>query len=121
MDGVGLPSPKKGPYYKRPDIHITRWDSKYYEDLSTWYTAQDKEAYEEDKRTRLDRLGLTAARPAAGDAAADAAADAATDVAADASATSTDSTTSTDTTAEDGTGELTGPGWVIQLNGYHYH
>lgn len=108
MDGVGLPSPKDLPYYKRPDIHITRWDCKYYEDLSTWYTQQVKDAYEEDKRTRLDRLDLTPAKAETGDAAAEAAAD---------------TTAAADSTGEGeaGTGELTGPGWVIQLNGYHYH
>jgi type IV pilus assembly protein PilM len=133
MDGVGLPSPKDVPYYKRTDIHFTRWDCKYYDDLSTWYTEQVASAYEEDKRTRLDRLGLTeTVTPADGTgevaaeggevAAADAGAEA-TDAAAVADTASTD-TASTDTGADGeggGAGGLSGPGWVIQLNGYHYH
>lgn len=112
MDGVGLPSPKDLPYYKRTEIHITRWDCRYYDDLATWYTEPVAQAYETDKLTREDRLGLTAPAPAEGDAAAEEPA-------------ATDSTeTTAETAAEDDAavpGSLTGPGWVIQLNGYHYH
>lgn len=129
MDGVGLPSPKDLPYYKRTDIHFTRLDCKYYDDLATWYTQPVADAYEEDKRTRLDRLNLTeTVAPADGAAGADAAAGdggAAAGAATDAAATDT---AATDTTASDGMGGEgavpggpTGPGWVIQLNGYHYH
>ena len=123
MDGVGLPDPKVLPYYKRTDLHFTRWDCKYYDDLATWYTEPVSAAYEEDKRTRLDRLGLAQPVVPAGDAA-DTGDAAATDAVAAPEATSTDTTasdTATASTEAAAPGVMSGPGWVIQINGYHYH
>jgi type IV pilus assembly protein PilM len=125
MDGVGLPNPKDVPYYKRTDIHFTRWDCKYYDDLSTWYTQPVADAYEEDKRTRLDRLGLTETVTPADATAAEPGAEVANAAAAAPAETAATDTAATDSTAAEGEGAvaggLTGPGWVIQLNGYHYH
>jgi type IV pilus assembly protein PilM len=119
MDGVGLPSPKDVPYYKRSDIHFTRWDCKYYDDLSTWYTQPVAEAYEDDKRGRLDRLRLN--KPAAPDAGAAGAGAVAAAPAADAAADGAAATTDPAAGGDAAPGALSGPGWVIQLNGYHYH
>ncbi len=110
MTGVGLPNPKDVPYYKRDDIHITRLDCKYFDDLSTWYTEPVSSAYEEDKRSRLDRLGL--AVPVAAPGAEGVPADAAAPV---------DAVPADPAAGGEVVGGLTGPGWVIQINGYHYH
>ncbi|MCC6512001.1 MAG: pilus assembly protein PilM, partial [Pirellulaceae bacterium] len=115
-------SPKELPYYKRETIHITRWDCRYYEDLSTYYSSSVSALYEEDKRTREDRLGLAKAPPPEADAAAEAPAEETAD------ATATDATATDDTMAADGMameggegGEGMGPGWVIQINAHHFH
>ena len=110
------PSPLEVPYNKRTDLHITKIDSKYYDSIATYLTERVLSLYEEDKRTREDRLGLAVV----------------TDATAEGSEESTDATatdtTSTDTmTTDDGTTSAEGgeggesPGWVIQINGYHYH
>lgn len=111
-------TPEELPYYKREDIHITRLDCKYYEDLSVYYNERVKAAYDEDKRVREDRLNLKPTTTEEG-------ADPAADPAADATATDTAATDATATEGAEGEaaeGEgLTGPGWVIQLIGYHFH
>ena len=53
------PSPLVLPYNKRTDIHITKIESKYFETMSTYFTDRVKGFYEEDKKTREDRLGLS--------------------------------------------------------------
>jgi type IV pilus assembly protein PilM len=103
-DARVVPSPLDVPYNKRTDLHVTRIDSKYYEALSTWFTDEIKALYEEDVSTRLDRLGL-AHTPA--DAAS---AEGGTEPAPAAAAS--------DAEGEDTMGL---PGWVFQINGYHYH
>ena len=102
------PSPLQVPYNKRTDLHITKIDSKYYETISTYLTESILQLYQEDKVTREGRLGLNvvAAETAEGDAASTEAAPAA-----DAAATTTEGSTEGGET----------PGWVIQINGYHYH
>ena len=103
-------TPEDLPYYKREDIHISRLDCKYYEDLSTYFNERVQAAYDEDKRVREDRLNL---KPPAADGAEPGADPAA------AAAPAADATAG-DAAAGDGAG-VTGPGWVIQLNGWHYH
>lgn len=44
------PSPKELPFEDRPDIHITELDSKYHEDLSTWFTDSVARRYREELR-----------------------------------------------------------------------
>ncbi len=108
------PSPLEVPYNKRTDLHITKIDSKYFESISTYLTENVLALYDEDKRTREDRLGLAVVvDPSAegGDAPTEGAAT-------DATATA-DATVSADTTVSAEGGES--PGWVIQINGYHYH
>jgi type IV pilus assembly protein PilM len=46
-----VPTPKEGlPYEERKDIHVTQLDSKYYEDLSTWFTDEVEERYRQELR-----------------------------------------------------------------------
>jgi len=116
------PSPLELPYNKRTDLHITKIDSKYFESISTYLTERVLSLYDEDKRTREDRLGLavvTDATAEGGEVATEGDA-AVTDVAAtdatDAAATDT-MTTDAGTSGEGGESS----GWVIQFNGYTYH
>ncbi len=109
-----VPSPLDVPYNKRTDLHVTRIDSKYFETLSTWYTEEIKQLYEEDERTRLDRLGLVTY----------AADQTATDGATESAETPTDTSSaapSTTDAASGGEDTMGLPGWVFQINGYHYH
>ncbi|MCA9134686.1 MAG: pilus assembly protein PilM, partial [Planctomycetales bacterium] len=65
FDVKSMPTPEELPYHKRTDIHITKIDSKYYENLNKYLTPKVLEAYEEDKKSRLDRLGLLEIPPEA--------------------------------------------------------
>ena len=112
------PSPLVLPYEDRTDLHITKIDSKYFETMSTYFTEKVKALYEEDKRTREDRLGLTAATDAASEGGEAASTD--TAAAATTGAAATGTTASADASADSGDA-MSQPGWVIQLNGYHYH
>lgn len=96
-----FPSPEEVPYNQRTDLHITKIDNKYYDDLSTYFTERVSALYEEDKKTRLDRLGLLEIPPEGeeGTVAEDAAAE---------------------TETVDGE-EGANAGWVVQIDGYHYH
>lgn len=93
---------------RREELHITSMDCEKFTDLSSWF-ARVKPFYHE--------MPTPAEAPAAG---ADAGADTAPgDAAAPADAYA-------DGTSPDGTGAAaapppTGPGWVIQLTGYHFH
>lgn len=101
-DPSAIPDPLEVPYKERTTIHVTKIDSKYYDDLTTFTTERMLALYEEDKKTRLDRLGLLEF-PEEGEAGMDAAADAGA-------------------TAEPAAaGEEGNAGWVIQIDGYHYH
>ncbi len=102
FDPRAMPSPTEVPYDERTDIHVTKLDSKYYEDLSTYLTEDIVRLYEEDKKTRLERLGLL--EPAPEDGAED----------------SADTTTAATGTAF-GDGDEGNSGWVIQIDGFHYH
>ncbi len=108
-DAAPDPSPLELPYNKRTDLHITKIDSKYFETISTYLTEEVLKLYEEDKITREGRLGLNL--PAAteeGEASAEGA-----------EATASTETATTTETSSEGGGDT--PGWVIQINGYHYH
>ncbi len=113
------PSPLVLPYDERTDLHITKIDSKYYETMSTYFTDTVKALYEEDKRTREDRLGLSVAPASTEGGEAPASTDTASADAAPADATASTSSSS-DASADSGDA-MSKPGWVIQLNGYHYH
>ncbi len=90
--------PKKFPFNERETIYVTKLDSKYFEDLSTYKTEAVEAAYESNKKSRLELLGLLKVDEAGGDAAA--------------AATETATTTTT------ATGNS---GWVVELDAYHFH
>lgn len=125
LKGKPYPPPHEYPYQYRKDIHVEKVDSRYFDDLATWFDEQHKRQYEEDRAGRLTLLGSAAAdapkAPAAatdgstGDPATAPAADA---TAADASAAPADA--GAEGGAAPGTGP-TGPGWVVELKCYHYY
>lgn len=132
FDVKSIPSPDELPYIDRTDIHITKIESKYYDDLSKYLTPKVVAGYEEDKKSRLTLLGLLeippegeteAAAETEGTTTAGYAADtsyggeaaASTDALADASA---------DPSLDAGTEGTAGPsnaGVVFQLEGFHFH
>lgn len=131
LKGKPYPPPHEYPYQYRKDIHVEKVDSRYFDDLATWFDEQHKRQYEEDKIGRLLLLGSAAAdapkTPPAAAAADGATGDAAAaDAAAPADATATDATATTtgeggaEGGAAAGTGP-TGPGWVVELKCYHYY
>lgn len=131
-----LPTPQELPYQDRKEIHIVSIESKYYEDIAMYLTEPIKKLYIDDRRTRLDRMGLPddtfvpteGASEEGADATADVAATAPADTAtaaapADAATTTADATATAD---GDATGLVEGEGtansgWVVQFKGYTYH
>ncbi len=130
VDLKNLPTPSELPYIDRTDIHITKIESKYYEDINQYLTPKVLAAYEEDKKSRLTLLGelvipeatedgaAVDGEAAVGDAAVGdaAAAEPAAEVAADPLASED---ASLDAAVEEG-----GPsnaGVVFQIEGFHYH
>lgn len=99
-----LPSPEEVPFDERTEIHITKLESRYFEDVSSFLTERVLASYESDKRSRLERLGLLKI-PAEGEEAED----------------STVEASSTETSVDTADGDESTAGWVIQLDGYHYH
>jgi type IV pilus assembly protein PilM len=104
--------PVKYPYTDRKDFQITKIESKFYDDISTWLTEPLKAEYERLKESRENLLGLTP-KPAADGSTAEATSTAATDTA------SSDANASTEST-DAGTGEAV-PSYVVQLEGHHYY
>lgn len=107
------PSPMEVPYNKRTDLFITKIDSKYFTDIATYKTEKITALYEEDKKSRENALGLLKEVPAGEAAEGDAAST-------DTTATDTESTDTTSTESTDG-GDSANSGWVIQIDGFHYH
>jgi len=107
---------------ERNEIHITSMECEWFPDLGSWYSGGIGERIEQAKNA----AALPAAAPAApaGDAAAADAADPAAAVPAD-GAVGGDAAAggAAPASGEAATPEAgpTGPGWVIQLRGYHYH
>lgn len=93
--------PKKFPFNERETIYVTKLDSKYFEDLTTYKTTMLEEAYESNKKSRLELLGLLK-----------------TDEAASGDAAASTTTTTTETSTSTATGNS---GWVIELEAYHFH
>ncbi|TWU49391.1 type IV pilus assembly protein PilM [Rubripirellula reticaptiva] len=83
-DGKVL-GPKELPYLDRKDFHVQQFETKYYEDLSLWYTEKVARRYRDEYRSWARITG--------------------------------------NPVPEDLNEDLgpTGPGWVIQLNCYHYY
>ncbi len=80
------PSPKVLPFDDRPDLHITKLESKKFDDLATgWFTEPVKKRWLEEYRNWARVMKTTVPE-----------------------------TVATDTGP-------TGPGWVFELQGYHYY
>jgi type IV pilus assembly protein PilM len=135
FDVKTMPSPEEVPYNQREDIHITKIDSKFYDDLSKYLTSKIVTLYEEDKKTRLGRLGLdeTPAEVGTEGELAGEEGEAVDAAATDTTAADTTAAYGGDTSAGygadagagyGGDGAVGGSGdagWVIQVDGYHYH
>jgi type IV pilus assembly protein PilM len=119
----------------RPELHITSLECEYLPDVSIWYQGIQR-FYEEAKQSasrlsEADEAAPAAAAPAdAGPATgAEAAATDSAGVAADSAAAPATIDPAADAYAADGSaaadaaaaGGVTGPGWIIQLKGYHFH
>ncbi len=104
FDVKKLPTGDEKPYNQRKELHIVKVESKYYEDISTYLDEALLSQYESDKNTRLERLGLLKVAEEGTEGA-------------EGEAAST--TAATDSTAS--SGDESTAGWVIQLDGYHYH
>ncbi len=77
--------PKELPYMDRKDIHVTQMETKYYDDLATWFTEQVATRYRLELRSWARITGNPVPEG-----------------------------------LNEDTGP-TGPGWVIQMNCYHYY
>ncbi|MBM4000667.1 MAG: type IV pilus assembly protein PilM [Planctomycetes bacterium] len=93
-----VPDPKVVPYGKRQEIHIESIETQYMEDLATWWTDPMKQRYEEGKRVMRGEQPATASGSTDGSS----------------------STTSTATAGATETAALTGDGWIIEFDGYHF-
>jgi type IV pilus assembly protein PilM len=115
-DGKVL-SPKELPFVDRKDIHVTEVETKFFEDLSTWWsTPLLATRYREELRNWVELTGekLRPEEEEAMQAAAE-----------ESLLMSTSSETSgsygTSSSFEAPAGGPEGQGWVIQLSCYHYH
>lgn len=109
FDVKKLPTGDELPYNQRKDLHIVKVESKYYEDISTYLDETVLAQYESDKKSRLERLGLLKVAEEGEEGAQG-----------EAASTATDTAAAADTATAAGGDESTA-GWVIQLDGYHYH
>lgn len=120
------PDPIKLPFGERQTLYITAIESQYFEDLALWFTEPVKQRYLENERAlAAEDEAAEGAANAVGEGAAPA--DAATEEtpAAEEPAPVEPTSTATSTTdpnapAAEGEGP-SGPGWVIELRGYHYY
>lgn len=110
FDVKKLPTGDEKPYNQRRELHIVKVESKFYEDISGFLTESVLAQYESDKNSRLERLGLLKVVE-----------DGAEEGVAGSDAGETSSTATDTTVATDADGEESNAGWVIQLDGYHYH
>ena len=109
FDVKSIPTPDELPYIDRTDIHVTKIETKYFDDLSRYLTPRVVSGYEEDERSRLTMLGLLKVSADGEDVAV-----------AGSEGDSTDTTAATD----DVDATLSGDGdtgVVFQIDGYHYH
>ncbi len=86
-----IPGPKELPFEERTDIHVTQFETKHYEDLTTWWTEDVARRYREEMRNwgRITNYATISQEDLEAQLAAEAG--------------------------------PTGPGWVIELRCYHYY
>jgi type IV pilus assembly protein PilM len=111
-----IPDPKELPISERKELHIEYVESEYFLDLAEWFEGPVREKYIEELDL-IERDNPSA--PSTSDPNA---------TATDAEGTATDSAVgppdpvagAPDQAAEGGVQAPSGPGWVIELKGYHY-
>ena len=106
FDPANLPDPIKVPFNERDTIYITRVDSKFFRNLAS-YESSTQRMYDEDKRTRLELLGLLKDLPAA-------TVEDEQEWTPSSSGSFASDPVSTTTDAGDA-------GWVFEVDGYHFH
>ncbi|KAA1261633.1 Competence protein A [Rubripirellula obstinata] len=118
-DGKVL-SPKELPYVDRKDIHVTEIETKFFEDLATWWsTPLLATRYREELRNWVELTGEKL-RPEEEEAMLAAAEE--SSMGASSMSTGMDDMYGSSTSSIDApAGGPEGPGWVIQLSCYHYH
>jgi type IV pilus assembly protein PilM len=100
----------------RTELHVTALESKHFADLGAEYFSQVEPLYRASKEEGGGAVDPATGQPVPAEPAP------ATDPAATTDATATDPAATADPTATPPAEEpLTGPGYVIQLTGYHYH
>ncbi len=86
-------SPDEYKFFERKDFHFKKVESQFQEDLSKWFSKSLQEKYASQKLGREQLMGI--AKPA--------------------------STTGNTATAANDKDKLSGPGWVFELDGYHFY
>lgn len=115
------------PISERPDLQITSIDSEYFPDLSTWYTEEVQQKYSatvENRKTRIrkeeEAEGVVAPRPDEPQLDEDG-----NPIPPGEANGIQEEELQEETPSGDAEDELAGPGegsgWVVQLEGYHYH
>ncbi len=96
-----VPSPTEVPYSKRKDFHVTKIDSVFMDDVAAkWFTDDAKKKYGDQWKARVDNLELYK------------------DIADEAERRKK---ADEDLQAELTKVPLAGKGWVIELEGFHFH
>ncbi len=107
-----IPDPNVVPFAQRPELHIEYIESMYFPELQQWFTEPVRNRYLAGQTTDPDAAAATApAVPAANGAEGDPAA-------VDPAAVPPDGSDPAAGTQVIGPA---GPGWVIEMAGYHYH
>lgn len=122
-----IPDPMELPISQRQELHIEYIETQYFDDLSTWFTETVKTKYLDELQRLEEQEGNSAdptATPDDASAAADGPAAPAEDEYADDPYADDEYADDeyADDAAADGEGGLgpSGPGWVIEMKGYHY-
>jgi type IV pilus assembly protein PilM len=117
-----IPTLDKRPLESRTEIFIDSIESQYFPDITTWYTEQIKQAYQQAATERKnEEQPATTEAPAEGDAPpAEEGADATTPPAETAAAAPAAEGESEKASADVALPELSGGAWVIQIKGHHF-
>ncbi len=100
-------NPKDWGYQDRPDMQIDSLETNYVKDLKTWYTEGVKAQYEGELRS-VAQLALVDAGMSEEQAEKEAAEE-------------TEKAAAVDKEKAEELKGPTGPGWIIEMKGYHYH
>ncbi len=107
-----VPNPLEKPFFLQPQLHIEYVETQFYPDLSTWFTASVRNAYITGKVPDAKKPEADAEEPASAEAAEETVAEEE-----ESNTIKIDLGGDSGETSGDGP---SGPGWVIELKGYHY-